>query len=59
MQGQAGFFDIDERYARLSEAGDPLERLLKVVDFEIFWGRLLAALRRSDRGQGGRPMIPL
>jgi len=23
MRGQAGFWDIDERYARLSEAGDP------------------------------------
>ena len=55
MERQPGFFDIDERYAALSEAGDPLERLVKVVDFEIFRSRLLAALRRSDRSQGGRP----
>jgi hypothetical protein len=27
MKSQAGFFDVDERYAKLSEAGDPLERL--------------------------------
>ena len=27
MRGQAGFWDVDERYARLSEAGDPLEKL--------------------------------
>ena len=26
MRGQPGFWDIDERYGRLSEAGDPLER---------------------------------
>ena len=27
MRGQAGFWDIDERHVRLSEAGDPLEKL--------------------------------
>ena len=26
MRGQAGFWDIEERYARLSDAGDPLEK---------------------------------
>jgi transposase, IS5 family len=33
MAGQPGFFDLDERYAALSGAGDPLERLTAVVDF--------------------------
>ena len=55
MASQPGFFDIDERSAALSEAGDPLERLVKVVDFKVFRSRLLAALRRSDRSKGGRP----
>jgi hypothetical protein len=27
MADQPGFFDVDERYAALSAAGDPLERL--------------------------------
>jgi hypothetical protein len=27
MAGQPGFFDLDERYAALSAAGDPLLRL--------------------------------
>jgi hypothetical protein len=36
MADQPGFFDVDERYAALSAAGDPLERLSKVVNFEIF-----------------------
>lgn len=27
MRGQPGFWDVDERYVRLSEAGDPLEKL--------------------------------
>ena len=49
MVGQAGFFDTDERLAWLSAAGDPLERLSRVVDFEVFRPELEAALSRSDR----------
>lgn len=33
MRGGAGFWDIDEPYVRLSEAGDPLEKLNTVVPF--------------------------
>ena len=36
MQGQAGFFDIDERLKELSAKGDTLERLKGLVDFELF-----------------------
>jgi hypothetical protein len=49
MAGQPGFFDLSDRYEALSAAGDPLERLTTVVDFEIFRGPLVAALRRSVR----------
>jgi IS5 family transposase len=55
MAGQPGFFDSDERLAWLSAAGDPLERLAAVVDFELFRGELERALQRSDRSKGGRP----
>src|SRR3954451_3107758 len=55
MSGQRGLFDIDERYAALSAAGDPLQRLASVVDFELFRPVLDAALARSDRSKGGRP----
>jgi IS5 family transposase len=55
MAGQRGFFDVDERLATLSRAGDPLERLALVVDFELFRAELEAALGRSDRSRGGRP----
>jgi transposase, IS5 family len=55
MAGQAGFFDLSDRYEALSAAGDPLERLAAVIDFELFRGPLVAALRRSVRGKGGRP----
>lgn len=54
MLGQAGFFDLDERYAALSKTGDPLERLARVVDFEMFRSELVAGLDRSDRTKGGR-----
>lgn len=64
MSGQAGFFDLSDRYEALSAAGDPLERLSTVVDFEIFRGPLIAALQRGlliaalqrgPRSKGGRP----
>ena len=55
MAGQAGFFDLDERYAGLSATGDPLERLSRVVDFEIFREDLERALKRSERRRPGRP----
>lgn len=44
-----------ERLQWLSAAGDPLERLAAVVDFELFRPELDAALGRSDRTKGGRP----
>lgn len=55
MAGQPGFFDLGDRYAALSAAGDPLERLSAVVDFDLFRGPLIGALRRGPRSKGGRP----
>lgn len=55
MAGQLGFFDLSDRYEALSAAGDPLERLSALVDFELFRGPLVAALRRDPRNKGGRP----
>ena len=55
MKGQLGFFDVEDRYAQLSKAGDPLEKLAAVVDFEPFRYRLVKALKRSDGAKGGRP----
>jgi len=55
MRGQAGFWDIDDRYARLSKAGDPLEKLDALVPWELFRGALARALKRSDGAKGGRP----
>ena len=33
---QNSLFDLQNRYASLSEAGDPLERLNAVIDWELF-----------------------
>jgi IS5 family transposase len=55
MSAQRGFFDVDERYRALSAAGDPLQRLASVVDFEVFRPVLDGALTRADRVKGGRP----
>ena len=55
MSKPPSFFDADDRLKALSEAGDPLERLASVVDFELFRPELEAALARPDRAKGGRP----
>lgn len=51
---QLGFSDIDRRYAMLSKQGDPLERLGKVIDWEIFRGileKIDAKPRKSNAGR--------
>lgn len=53
--GQPGFFDLDERYQRLSENGDPLVKLAGLIDFEAFRPKLGTALKRSNGLKGGRP----
>ncbi len=57
MAAQRGLFDPDERYAALSKAGDPLERLAGGIDFELFRPELPAGVgcdARSFRWQAGR-----
>ena len=58
MSGQRGFWDVEERYALLSRAGDPLERLDGVVPWDVFKKPLAKALKRSDGSKGGRPPFP-
>ena len=45
---QNSLFDLQNRYASLSEAGDPLERLNAVIDWEIF-RPILARIERAER----------
>ena len=51
---QTGLFDLENRYASLSAAGDPLERLDAVIDWEIFRSileRIDAKERKSAAGR--------
>nr|WP_249201644.1 IS5 family transposase [Gluconobacter sphaericus] len=52
---QPGFFDVEERLARLSGLGDQLEAFSRTVDFEVFRPDLEQALAYSDGSKGGRP----
>src|ERR1700730_11745263 len=55
MRRQAGFFDVDDRWKRLSDLGDQLEAFEGAVEFEAFRPELNAGLPHFDRTQGGRP----
>jgi IS5 family transposase len=50
-----GFFDQDIRLTKLTKLGDPLEKLKKGVDFEIFRLILEEKLSKLAKGAGGRP----
>ncbi|MCG4258487.1 IS5 family transposase [Acetobacter senegalensis] len=52
---QPGFFDVEERLARLSGLGDQLEAFSRTVDFEVFRPDLDQAPAYSDGIKGGRP----
>jgi IS5 family transposase len=52
---QAGLFGLSDQLKRLSDCGDPLEAMSRVVDFEIFRPALEKALAYSDGTKGGRP----
>jgi len=53
MQGQHGFWEVEDRLNELTAEGDLLERLTKTVDFEMFRPALVEALGRSDPSKGG------
>ena len=50
-----GFWDQDIRLSKLSHLGDPLEKLNKGVDFEMFRDLLMDRLTKEPQGNGGRP----
>ena len=57
MTGNRGLFDDEMNYERLSEIGNPLERILDVVDFEMFRNRLETHLAKKERksNAGAKP----
>lgn len=52
---QRGLFDEDERLQELSAIGDPLEKLSKVINWNIFRPTLTTAMFKEAKGPGGRP----
>lgn len=55
MSGQAGFWDVDDRYELLSRSKDPLERLELIVPCDVFRKPLAKAQKRSDGAKDSRP----
>ena len=53
--GRIGLFDRDETSAKLSKLGNPLEKLSRGIDFEIFRFLLEDNLSKISKGPGGRP----
>ena len=51
---QPGFFDLEERYAKLDEFGDPLARLDELVDWEGFRGELARVHDKPRKSAAGR-----
>ena len=52
---QIGFFDEDNRLRRLSEMGDPLEKMSKAVNWEMFRPILNKVFLKKTAAPGGRP----
>lgn len=52
---QINIFAEDNRLNRLSKIGDPLEKVMDTVDFEIFRPILDKAIPREKSNKGGRP----
>lgn len=55
MNKQLGFFSESERLELLSRQGDPLERLNRAIEWEIFRAQLKKCFMKEPQGPGGRP----
>jgi IS5 family transposase len=57
MKYQIGFFDESNQLRRLSNLGDPLEKVSRAVDFEMFRPILGKVFAQEASNKGGRPRI--
>ena len=55
--GKVGLFDRDEQKAKLSKLGNPLEKLHRVIDFEMFRSELEDNMLNHDKASkaGNKP----
>ena len=51
---QPGFFDLQDRYDQLSQGGDPLERLNKVMEWKQFLPLINRAFDKTRKSAAGR-----
>lgn len=54
-QTQHGFFDEENRLAKLTKKKDPLEKLSSIIKWEKFRPVLEKAMKKEMKGYGGRP----
>ena len=62
---QFGFFDIDDKYTKLTELGDPLVQIDKLIDFTMFEEIFFKAFPKNDKpskknpkNAGRKPIAP-
>ncbi len=63
---QVGFFDIDTKYQRLSELGDPLEKINELIDFNMFIDIIQPVFQKKSvdkiknpKNAGRKPLDPI
>lgn len=56
---QLSFFDAEKRYEKITELGDPLEKLNSIMNWEMFREKLTAVCQKEDYTKGGRPSMSL
>jgi len=54
---QINYYAEENRLERLSKIGDPLEKILKAINWEMFRELLNKAFHREPKGPGGRPPL--
>jgi transposase, IS5 family len=55
MNKHRGFFDEQDRLALINSEGDPLEKLNRAINWEIFRGKLRRCFAKDPQEPGGRP----
>ncbi|SRR5665213_390465 len=50
-----GLFDEQDKLERISKLGDPLERLIKSIEWSLFRSVLNGVFVKEAKGPGGRP----
>ena len=53
--GQLSFFDVSNNYKALSKCGDPLEKLNKNIEWEMFRKPIEKAFKKERKSNAGRP----